>query len=318
MRTQEQRDAAKARREKRKLKKQQALQASIAIDAPLLPVEVPTMMNDRQIIDEIRRLEIPSRYWYEDLTYDQKKEVLSDIKRRIEECDETTSLSTMIFDSIYKLKNQGVIVRGAGVIGLPEGSDELERKKDRREQRKLRRKLEAENSRETKNKNNPLQVSGNVVRCNHGSKNRIKNNEENTMILINEKTNTTLRLKVRTKGAPNYAETGDNRSITIDGKKFNLVLNPKKENNNSKRVGISFNNKWYFVDDADAHKFVKGLKGTTAFTQKKAAEKAEPKKAAKGNGKAAEKVPVKKGKKAAPKKAAKKATVEVESAEAAT
>lgn len=85
--------------------------------------------------------------------------------------------------------------------------------------------------------------------------------------MIIESKNLTLKMKIRAKGAPSYAETGINRKATVNGTKVNLVLNPK-EGSDSKRVGMAYNNKWYIVDDATAHQAVANLKSQVAFTIK--------------------------------------------------
>lgn len=85
--------------------------------------------------------------------------------------------------------------------------------------------------------------------------------------MILENKTITLKMKRRAKGAPTYAETGDMRKVTINGKPAQLVLNPK-EGNTSKRIGLAYGKQWYIMDDADTHKKVKalGAKATTAFT----------------------------------------------------
>lgn len=342
MRTQEERDAAKRRREARKAKKQAQVSSYESNDdtsehkrPDQLPT-IPDMLTDTQLIAELKRLPILERHWDYDMTSDNKREMVSMIRAKIEAGDED-SLSTMMFDSYYALVKEEKIVKDSGVLGGYEDINiyKKERRERRREQRQ-REKGELEGNTkgkdrtstmdkllegsktlaETKNKNNPLHSRKRMVRSNHGSDNRERKIREstgdNTMILVNTKTNTELKLKVRSKGAPNYADSGDNRAITLDGKKFNLVLNPKQENNKSKRVGLSFNNKWYFVDDETIHAEVKGYKGVTVFETKKKAEKpakatstkADTPKKAEGNGKPAKKAAAKKpAKKAAPKKA---------------
>lgn len=308
-RTPEQRAAAKIRRDKRKARKQEQIGSYDRTEDTTTsrhsqiaqPIQ---LLTQNQIIQEIRRLPVAERYWDEDFTFEQKRAVMTRVEAKIMD-EQEDQLSTIIFDAIYYIRdNDETFKRGSGLVAPSE--DIKQSKKERREQRKLRRendqnsnnlKYHSKNSAaniipeiNTKNQNNPLQEQKDMVNLKYGNKQAVnqkprgsKSNGENTMILVNEKTNTTLRLKIRTKGAPKYAESGDNRPATIDGTKVNLVLNPKTENNTSKRVGLDWGGKWYFVDDANAHTFVKGLspKATTAFTQQKREAKAAEEKPAK-------------------------------------
>lgn len=273
------------------------------------------MLTQSQIIQEIHRLPIAEKHWDENFTRLQKEELLRKVQNRIEAAEDVAELSVMIFDALYSIKGREDFQKGQGLLG--QDLEVQETKREKRKRRKAAKLLASNLLGETKTKNNPLQDSKDMVRSSHGSTSRINKREDNTMILINSNDETQVfRFKIRSKGAPKYAETGDNRKVTIDGEAFNFVMNPKEENNTSKRVGFAKDGNWYFVDDADVHTAVKAFdpKKVTKFTQKQRAAKAEkPAKEVK-----AEK-PAKEAKKPAAKKpAAKKEKAPVEIAAEAT
>ena len=315
MRTQEQREAAKRRREARKLKKQQEISTLGGFEDRTVrrSTSDPKLLSETMIIAEIKRIPILEQNWDYNMTIPVKKEMMRMILADID-AGEKDELSTMAFDALYILRDQGKVIPNSGCLGSAE--DVLENKREKRLMRKARKLKEKgvtpSNYRsELKSENNPLQSSGSVVRSNHGQQPERKTREikgDTTMILTNTSTNSVYKFKVRSKGAPAYAESGDNRPAKIDGKEVNFVLNPKQENNKSKRVGFNWNGKWYFVDDETVHAEVKGSspKKTIVLEAKKSAEK--PAKKAKAEKEEGSEKPAAKGsKKAAAKEPAKKA-----------
>lgn len=215
-----------------------------------------------EVMNAINRLPIMSNIWAL-FNKDHKKEYFAELFG-------ATMRPTIpqMQDLLYKIKEK----YGLKADPTADTSAKSQRRKNRRERNKM------ENG-----------ENGTATEAT-GPKQRTIRGGENTLVLQDANGKIT-RYKIRKKGAPAYKDTGVKRPVTVtmaSGEKveLELVLNPKAAQffegaKASNRVGFSYNENWYILDDDANYQAVVAFdekpnkKNTPAYTELAAGSKIE-------------------------------------------